>query len=335
MTKILRLSHSQLNSYKDCRRKYHHEYNKKMAPRKAFFPFVFGGATHSALEEFYNSNGKNSAKLMKLAINEEFDAVDKGPLTPDEILDVECQRAMVHGICEVYPKIYKGDFQEFKTFLVEHHFELDFGTHAGFKLLYQGFIDGLFQDEAGDWWVFETKTKRYNKPGSADNQAFIKKVHIDNQVLGYIHGGKQILERLGYKGAVPKGVIYNVIQKPGIKKKKAESQRDFQTRIREEYTRYAEEKEYFARYPLQLKQERVDDWWGEMKLWLMEIASKKAVKKKTMFPMDSSACTNKYGTCRWLGACINGKYDKLMHKKKEKNFVHPRLKKIQERDDAS
>jgi hypothetical protein len=233
----------------------------------------------------------------------------------------------VLGICEVYPTIYKGDFMEFNDFLIEEHFELDFGVHAGYKLKYQGFLDGLFQDAAGDWWVFETKTKKYNKPGSNEGANYVKKVHIDNQVLGYIHGGAQVLTyRLGTP-TIPKGVIYNVIQKPSISRKKTESLQDFRKRVREEYTRYAEEKEYFARYPLQLKQSLIDNWLPEMKMWLMEIAHKKGTKSKRMFPMNSGACTSKFGTCKWMGSCTSGKYQKLLFKKKDPNFVLPRLQK--------
>lgn len=330
--KILRVSHSQLQTYKNCRREYHHGYNERMERRSSYAPFVFGTAMHQALEIFYEKRGKNCSKAMMLEVAQVFDEVDQSAMTPEKVADLLADKAKCQGIIEVYPKVYENDFIEFKEFIIESHFELDFGYHAGFDLRYQGFLDGLFLDESGDWWVFETKTKKYNKPEAPELADYIRRVHIDNQVVGYMWGAKQILTlKLGVE-TWPKGVIYNVIQKPSISKKKSETSSDFRKRVKEEYTVNAQSKEYFMRIPLQLKQSLVDGWWEEMKMWLIELSMAKATKKKSRFPMNSGACTSKYGTCHWLDACVNGKYKELLYRKKEKQYINPRLKRIQVRD---
>ena len=294
-----------------------------MESRKTPLPFVFGRAFHRAVEVFYSARGSKYEFDMAKVVRQEFAEVDRGILTPDEIMDLDSQMNMVLGICEVYPIVYKDDFKEFQDFILEEHFEIVFGTMHGYQLSYQGYIDGLFQDASGAWWIFETKTKKYGKPGSIENATYIKKVHIDNQVLGYIHGGEQILTKRFGKPTKPVGVIYNVIQKPAIRKKKTETLSDFRARIREEYTVHAQAKEYFARYPLQLKQNLIDNWKDETRQRIMELADRKhrsytKKDKQILWPMNSQACTNKWGTCKWLPACTAGKYNQLLYKKKEK-----------------
>ena len=311
--KELILSHSQLQTYKNCNKDYFHGYIRKMKPRKAYLPFIFGGALHSSLEAYYESKGKNCIRRMESAINDAYAEVDTSVMTPKEVSDLHTEKAICSGICKVYPDVYKGDFDEFEEFLIEKDFKIKFGRHAGFELSYQGKIDGLFRDAAGDWWVFETKTKAYAK----DNSSYIKKVHIDNQVLGYMHGAHQILSEQSQEKPWPKGVIYNVVQKPAIRKKTSESVQDFRKRIIQEYTVNAESKEYFCRYPLQLDERAVKSWKKDMKYYLMEIAAKKAMGKKAVYPMNSGSCQRFNSLCRWLPACTTRRYNKLLYKKKE------------------
>ena len=204
---------------------------------------------------------------------------------------------MAHGIAQAYPKQYDSDLHNYKTFLPERKFELNLKD-----FLYTGEIDMLVQDIAGDWWVFETKTASAMALG-AD---FIDRVKIDWQVTGYLVAAKSII------GVRPRGVLYNIIKKPGIRLKKGETKQAFTRRVFEEYTLHAQEKNYFQRHEFRLAPEQIDEWKKQILQIGKEIADRHQ-NKDSVWLQSTNACIGKYGSCVYLSACIDRKFNPMLY----------------------
>lgn len=310
MKKQRSVSHSKLQAFQDCETLARHKYVRKVYPRARPLYYVFGEAAHKFLEIYYSSRGdEERAKIEAIKI---FDAVDRGPLTADDIHKLEIEQAKLEGICEAYPKFYTQDFDEFPTMLVE----LDYPETNGFflastrdyDLYYEGKIDGLFQDAAGDWWIVEHK---FLAPQSV-TQGLIDKIHIDNQILGYMWLAKEKAI-----GKWPKGVLYNIIKKPAIRQKKGETLRAFATRVKNEYLVHGQQKNYFMRFDPMISLQHLEEWKAERAHVAGMMYTKIGIKSK-VWSKNTGTCNNLYGNCPYLSACVTGKYNRLMYEKSKK-----------------
>jgi hypothetical protein len=161
------------------------------------------------------------------------------------------------------------------------------------------------KDFAGDWWILETKTAA----PSTLTPDYFNRVHIDSQVMGYMYGGKEVL------GKFPKGIIYNVIKKPGIRLKKGETMQAFQQRVYLEYVKFAQTKNYFTRQQLIVSHARLEEWYYEKSILTGNLQGYMRKKDFTYWPMHTSACTTKFGSCEYLPACTARAYNKLLYTK--------------------
>lgn len=293
-------SHTRLQTYLTCPRSFKHYYLVKARTRKRPLYFVLGEAIHKYIEMYYRTK---DIALAKRQVEMIYKAVDTALLNREEIHDLEVDRNTALGIAEAYPLFYKSDFDEFKNFLTEQKFSIPLTGND----TYGGILDALLQDQAGAWWILETKTTS----AQAINADYFEKVKIDSQVAGYMEGAKQIL------GEYPAGVIYNVIKKPSIRLKNGESLADFQRRIFHEYTKMAVEKNYFMRQQLMVATHRLESWLNDTKQLTASI-SEAVAKKSSFWPMNTGACQAKFGSCAYLPACTTGKYSPLLYAKETK-----------------
>lgn len=291
-----RWSHSRLQTLLDCPMKYKHKYKNRMSTRGIIIPFLVGTAVHQFKETHYQFRGKKP-KLALSRAKKEFDKVlskEKKNLSSDQIHDISCQAAMVEGICRAYPKHYKDDFRRFKVFLTEQTAEIMLGDEV-----YHGYIDCLVQDVHGDWWVLETKT------AAQINASYLDKVQIDSQVTGYMWLAREIL------GEFPKGVIYDVIKKPGIRLKKAETKQAYTRRVVDEYIKHGAVKNMLVREEVLIHDRQLKRWKKNM------AATLKWAAGLTTYHMNTGACLPMYGACGFLDACCSGKYNKMRYVKKD------------------
>lgn len=274
-----------------------HRYLVNVVHRKRPIFFVSGGAIHKFIEFFYRTHDPAIA-LRQVEL--EFAAVNTELFTREEMHDLSVDKHTMMGIATAYPTFYNQDFDTFKQFLTEQKFYLPFGKHR-----YFGTIDGLFQDQAGDWWIFETKTAS----AQSLNEDYFERVKIDSQVTGYMHGAKQIL------GFFPRGVIYNVIKKPSIRLKAGETLAAFQRRCFDEYTHFAKEKAYFTRTEVMVAQHRLESWVANTAYLIENLAAKIERGPSEIWPMNTGACKAFFSTCPYMNACVTGKYNKLLYER--------------------
>ena len=290
-------------------KKYYHADIEKVYTRKRPTYFVIGSAVHKFIEVYYTTQGNQ--KLAKNSAEAIFKNVDTGIMTADEIHNLEVDKHMVLGICEAYPKFYEQDFQEYTTFLTEQSFSMKMSIkREPSKDIheYRGYIDLIVQDAAGEWWVFETKTAS----AQALNKTYFDKVHIDSQVLGYMHAAKEII------GEFPKGVIYNTIKKPGIRLRKGESKGAYQKRVFTEYDLYGQQKQYFQRKVIEISRKELSQWKFDALAWMGMVSNRVHAwnakgEGRYCWPKNTGSCSSKFGACEYLSACITGKYSRLLY----------------------
>lgn len=293
-----RYSHSRLQTYQSCPKKFQHEYVRKMRARKRPTYFIIGSAIHAWKEVWYETRGTD-AEMARLAALKEFQNTDTSTLTSDEIHRLECDNAMVQGIVEAYPLAYPDEFKTYTNFMLEKSAELKFTDG-----IYWGMIDCLVQDVSGEWWLMETKTA--TRP-SAD---YFAKVSIDNQVCGYMWLAREVL------GSFPSGVIYDVIQKPSIRLKSKESYTQFQQRTYKEYVENWRTKDYFHRHQIRMDG-KVLKRWKKNTDELISMIERHYQDEKPIFPMNTGNCISPFGSCAMMDACITGRYKEILYEQKD------------------
>lgn len=286
------LSYSSIDTFQSCQRKYYYSRVLRVQPKKRPTYFVVGEAIHAFLEQHYKGMPNPSG-----AIDEVFKKVSTSLMDADQVHYLACDLAMSKGIAGAYPKFYEQDFHTYTKFVPEQKFELNFGPFN-----YTGFLDMLMQDAAGDWWILETKTVS----AQTMSDDYLQRVKIDWQVTGYMYAARKIL------GVLPRGVVYNVIKKPGIRLKKGETKSTFQTRVRDEYSKFAHEKGYFTRAEVLIGMGQLKMWKSEVMQVGADIVSRHESKKQ-QWPMSTGACIGKYGSCQYLPACIDGKFNQMIY----------------------
>lgn len=305
MSNGLTFSNTKLQTYLTCPKLYRHQYVRKITTRSTPFYFVLGRAVHSFLECWYLGGSPADARRK---LNAEFDEVDLSLLKPEQVQKLEEDRAVALGMTAAYPKFYKDDHERFKNLMTEkdHEFTVTVQKPIG-PLKYRAKLDMLAQDHADDWWICEHKTA-----GKVD-ATYTNRIRIDSQVLGQMHVAKDLL------GKWPKGVIYNILKKPAIRIRSKESTTAFRKRLTKEYTDVANnrQKSYFTREELIVDSRALDEWFKNTK-YVMETLAIKHLHRAKLWPMNTGACSNNYGTCAFLQACLDRRYDRMLYQKREK-----------------
>lgn len=290
----MKASNSRIQVYQTCQRKYKLRYVDRIYQRKFPHYLTFGNAVHKFFESFY-SRLPNAPKQIKKV----FAAVDKSLLSKDEIEAMVIQEAIAQGIASSYAIRYAGDFEKYQNFITEKEGVVPVGNHT-----LEGRLDVLSQDKDGDWWVIDHKT------ASFINSDYIERAKMDWQILGYMLIGKELLG-----GKWPKGVVYNLIKKPAIRLRSAESIASFTKRIEEEYTQYADEKSYFTRQEVLIGKSTLTEYLAELNEMLNMIDSQH--KRDSSWPKSTGSCIGKYGSCEYMPICTSGQVNKLMYKQGE------------------
>jgi len=191
-----------------------------------------------------------------------------------------------------YFKYWKEDFfgETKKEFIeLERSFKVE--TEL---LTFKGKKDGVYK-EGDDLWLLENKTK-----SQIPEDAISMTISRDLQVMLYILCHYLETEQ------IPKGVLYNIIRKPGLRKKIAESYKDFLKRIAQDIDDRPQH--YFIRFPVIISWEEVMKF--KIKLYNeMEQFIKWYKSKPELDPQYTHECNSVYGKCGFLEYCDSGGKD--------------------------
>lgn len=185
---------------------------------------------------------------------------------------------------------------------VENTFAVPFRV-PGFskEVMLRGKLDGVYS--SGGQWLFDAKTK-----SQIVESNFGETLLRDLQINFYMLALKIM------SGKVPKGFLYNVIRRPGLKLGKNESLPDHVKRIR---AHIADEPEnYFKRYEVCIEASDLAAFQTELQGLLGEFLNWWQAKMPSrLFGMP---CVGKYGMCENIGICYNETYTN--HRMKEVMF---------------
>ena len=176
----------------------------------------FGSAFHEMLDKAYS---KKKAPTDKALMSElEAYLTSSSDYTTKELEQREEDKAVLHAVLRNYYRHYARDFKDKNFKRVEKSYDVEWN---GWRL--RGKIDGEYLDGKGRVRLMEHKTK-----SRIDEDTMMQKLAFDFQNLMYItmyeaETGKKVY-----------GTLYNVIRRPGLHRKAAETLKQFADRVAED-----------------------------------------------------------------------------------------------------
>ncbi len=270
------LTYSAMQSFLTCPRKYFWRYVEEIEPVEKSEPLILGSAVHRWLEYFYTQVPVEKSTFL------------------NEVVSPKA-RGILQGVIDNYSRIYQDDFDQFDVLGVERVLSgkiINPETHrssANFR--FGGKLDTLVRLKVeieniptGSLAIMETKT------AARVDDLFWSRIAMDPQVQLYAHF---LSEELGEPIA---GVIFNVIEKPSLRQKKAESEEEFTNRICEKMSDPA----MYHRRTIAVSDldsaELLNDLWNTKSF--IHLA-----KENNAFPKSSNACTLYNSTCDYMPLC--------------------------------
>lgn len=233
----------------------------------------FGSAFHACLENPLSPPEKTTREYQAQRIKDKV-------LFPNQYQEFECLMAMVEATVIAYRERYKQEDKKRKFILHEEAFSVTYplplhtysfeneyfsftmgndplGNKAGTPVVrpvrLQGRWDGVFRDEHGKLWLFETKTK-----SDIDSNGIDRTLSKDLQTMLYVVALETHLQE------PVAGVVYNVIRRPQYRLGKKETVRDFANRVKKllltDLKEKGENSNYFLRWHNPLKPGDKEAW---------------------------------------------------------------------------
>lgn len=231
--------------------------------------------------------------------------------TDDTLSHFELTMLLVEALMPLYFKHWYGDdFRRIRWEALETEFKVPFVVRSRkgetFATFLRGKMDATFTDPGdstpGSLRLFETKTKaRIEEQNIADILPFERQVNL-------------YMVAIRHKKRVPSGTLYNIIRRPALRQKKAETLEQFSARIIEDVR--ANLDWYFIRMQMDVDpqdlnraEEELNDLVSDFVLWWAG---------ETGHYKNTNHCENKYGRCQFLPVCAGRDYSQLF--KREKPF---------------
>lgn len=280
---MLTISHNKSSIARSCWKKYDWRYNHRLTPIKKSTTLTLGSAVHQAFDLYYN--GINVQEVLAV-IGASFDE-DIGKVGLQEQEDLTIAKYTAIGMFMSYP--FK-DLSKFETIESEKSFSVRVDNLRGVR--FEGRIDGLVKKD-GHWWVRELKTSGLNQ------RQFNQRINTSSQSTGYMYA----MRKLGYD---VKGILYDYIKKPLLRKRVSENQHDFGNRIMLDYKNKPEM--YYG---------QIFSWRNEVELNLWEedmITLIRDARRRKEFPRNQDACYIYNSECPYKKICFVKEPDPLMLK---------------------
>lgn len=217
----IRLSFSAVSSFMDCRRKYWFSY-VKFIELIAFMPQnIVGNCVHFGLYKLYSKDDKAIAQTMKMLENEKQKLRDKLELSVQQEDMLNEQEYVIKGMLKAYAIKYKRHIA--KATHIVNELKLEYPIDKRTELIIK--MDNI-KEVKKKRYVHEIKTA---KTLTAD---YVKNIKNDVQTAIYFHGHNRIVP----KKEQLNGIIYDVIRKPSIRRKKKETPQQYLRRLETYYT---------------------------------------------------------------------------------------------------
>lgn len=292
------ITHSALECFKTCRRKFMHRYLKCIVPKQKSSSLEFGTAMHTALEKYFNNI--KDAQMTQFGNSSKENYINTICSDIDGFGLNKVDTAKLKGLIIGYITKYLDE--DFEHFTVEQP-EKEFKVNTLCKqATFVGKIDVLVQDEFGKYYIIEHKT------ASIVDDAYIMQKEIDSQTMSY---AVCIQELLGIKIS---GVVHDIIIKQKIKQKKSESEDEFCQRLIDDVS-----SDNFERIVVNLDEEKLKEFKEELIQSCVDLCNCNNYYKCT------GNCLGRYGACEYMPLCIKGEDDNEVKELFEYSRAHSEI----------
>lgn len=273
-----------------------------MQPSK---PLTFGDLSHGTLEIAYNEIRKKrvtSLRTLRAHLPEyiaqseaRFWATQSAQSTSSKDLVEECL-ATLTVLLPLYFERWWHEDSSCEWLLVEEAFSVPLKMPDGAMVAMVGKFDGVIR-EGKSVGVFETKNK------SQWSAELLDLLPLDLQ-LSYYVAALHKQEKLK-----PTFCKYNLIRRPGERRKQGESLKDFTERIGDNIRN--DPAHYFERYEEKLSPQDIERYVARAEALVTAFYEwwKSSKHETTDLCWNSAQCENKYGTCNYLPICSKDDFD--------------------------
>lgn len=268
---------------------------------------IFGTVIHAVLERLYGDiqlkrlttvpNAKQVGRHLT-AIEKEW-RKENPKATTETLQDLEIAMMLAEVIVPIYFKWWHKDLTTIKWQAIEHQFSLPVPQHNTFV---RGKMDGRFISTASKSRksnLFETKTK--SRLGEAGESNLTEMLGFELQVNLYLGAIAAV------DGEAPGGLLYNIIRRPNLQRKKAETFAQFQRRVANDVA--ARPEHYFIRMRMNVDARELAREGREQAVMVEDFI--RWYRGEVGHYKNSDHCENKYGTCEFLRACSSGDFTGL------------------------
>jgi len=276
----MEISHTSMSIAKGCWKKYYWSYIQRLSPIRKPSSLVLGTIVHKCFELHYRGASENDIhKAMLEAFKEE-----KAKADINDQEDLEVAQATAYGMWMHYPYKNLGEFMEVEP---EKEGEVDmFGAKLRFRL------DGLVKFE-GQKWIREYKTTSLSLP-----KQFCGRIEQGTQPSIYVWGIRKM-------GIPVQGVMFEIIKKPLLRKRRSDTCSDYCLRIVDEYARDASlpknQRKMYLRSFVYRSQKQMEQFETDVKSFLNELKRRLDTDD---FGRNTDNCWNFNSQCPFYKICF-------------------------------
>jgi len=271
------ISYSMMRMFCECKKLFKYRYVDELVPATRDSNLFFGSIIHTCLEKYYS--------LDLAEATEEIDACITNIYTGNTEVEEEIK---VRAMMSAYRRKYQNELKDIKIVDLEKPFV---GNIAKDVFL-AGKIDGIVERN-GSYLIFEHKTT------SMLNSSYMDRLDNDFQILVYSYCAKELL---GLDKPIT-GVLYNILSKSKLRKKKTEDSALYFSRVLGQY----KNNHMFARKLININETK-------MKTVLLDMAMISRNILKTLetrdFYRNNSHCYRWNKPCQYYTLCYCAEKDK-------------------------
>lgn len=285
-------SQSKLKAFRRCERYFFWRFIMLLRPKAQPIPLRIGNYWHDGTAEWYESSRPADMRHITkslLASAEKEIKRDKPFYDQDDFVELQAALTALGGALLGFSRKYKDDFKRWPK--AERQVEIPF--KVGFDDFdFTGRIDMLVPGKGkGRTTVVERKT------AGRIGESYIDRLQLDTQVRSYVFGASVGL------GLSVKDVIYDVVRKCKLRRKKGESVDAYLDRIAKDYE--ARPDFYFWREPLKFPASAIAAFEEELigtHARLMFIVENFRWREALTWTPNDMSCTS-MGRCPYMALC--------------------------------
>lgn len=295
------ITQSLLGTFMQCRQKAYWQLQGWASPHTSG-GLTYGTIIHYALEKVYGLIEKGklttvpSEKQIKIFLKETEKTwyVENPRPNRYAIENLEISLLIAEQTLPVYFDYWrKEDFTTIKWRALEQQFAIPYSVPDGRTTIIRGKKDGVFGNPSIK--LFETKTKSmFNEDDLVDTLWFELQVNL------YTWAMKKIYKQ------VPKGILYNIIRRAGLRRGATETLKSFAVRVGKDIAKRPEF--YFVRMEIRVDANQMIKFEKELEAMVIDFMNWYDEKEKKTYK-NTHACIDKYGRCQFLGLCSEGNFN--------------------------